>query len=122
MKNNIISDISPTSLYLAKFLFSSYGPKCFWPIKLKDSLKCNISRKMRSVVMKCILGMQINIEIFYRLILSFWVCIARHSHSIQNKKFAYICNIFRKTREVKLNFSMDIRYFTSSFRHAFMLQ
>ena len=28
-----------------KFWFSSYGPKCCQPIKLQDSLKCNISKK-----------------------------------------------------------------------------
>ena len=37
-----------------------------------------------------------NTEVFYRLILSFWVCIARHAQSTQNK-FAYLCNISRKT-------------------------
>ena len=35
--------------------------------------------------MKCIFGMQINIDVFYKLILSFWVCATRHT---QNKKFA----------------------------------
>ena len=30
--------------------------------------------------------MQINIEVFYKLILSFWVCVARHAQSIQNNK------------------------------------
>ena len=29
--------------------------------------------------------MQINIEIFYKLILSFWACITRHAQSTQNK-------------------------------------
>ena len=36
--------------------------------------------------MTCIFGMQINIEVFCKLILSFWVCIARHAQSTQNKK------------------------------------
>ena len=43
MKTNIVIDISPT--YLVKFWVSSYGPKCCQPIKLQDSLKCNIVRK-----------------------------------------------------------------------------
>ena len=34
-----------------------------------------------------IFGMQINIRVFYKLILSFWVCVARHAESTQNKKF-----------------------------------
>ena len=38
-----------------------------------------------------------NIQVFYKLVLSFWVCIARHPQSMQNKKFAYLWNISRKT-------------------------
>ena len=49
------------------------------PIKLQNSLKCNISRIKWMI--KFIFGMQINIEVFYRLILSFWVCATRHSQS-----------------------------------------
>ena len=41
--------------------------------------------------------MQIKIKVFYKLILSFWVCSARHAQSTQNKKFPYLCNISRKT-------------------------
>ena len=37
---NIGIDIAPP--YLAKFWISSYGPKCCQPIKLQDSLNCNI--------------------------------------------------------------------------------
>ena len=33
--------------------------------------------------------MQINIEVFYKLILSFWVYVTRHAQSTQNK-FAYL--------------------------------
>ena len=32
--------------YLTKFLFWSYWPICFWPIRLQDSLKCNICKKI----------------------------------------------------------------------------
>ena len=63
-------------------------------VKLQNSLKCNISRK--KWIMKFNFGMQINVEVFYKLIRWFWVCATRHAHSIQNKKFAYLCNIFRK--------------------------
>ena len=45
MKTNIVIDISPAIAFVAKFWFSSYEPECCWPIKLQDSLKCNISRK-----------------------------------------------------------------------------
>ena len=91
MDTNIVVDISPPIPYLANFWFLSYGPKCYQPIKLQN---CNISKK--KLIMKCIGGMQINIQVFYKLILSFWVCAIRHAQSTQNKKFAYLCNISRK--------------------------
>ena len=47
-------------------------------------------------MLKFIFGMQINIEVFYKLIISFCVYIARHAQSTQNKKFVYLCNISRK--------------------------
>ena len=46
-------------------------------------------------MMKFIFGMQMNIEIFYKLILSFWVCLTRDAQSTQNN-FAYLSNIPRK--------------------------
>ena len=30
--------------YLAKFWFLIFGPICCWPVKLQDSLNCDISR------------------------------------------------------------------------------
>ena len=42
---NIVIYISLETLYLKKFLLSSYGPKCSEPIRLEDSLKCNTSKK-----------------------------------------------------------------------------
>ena len=88
MKTNIVVDISPPILYLA-----SYGPKCCQPIKLQDSLKCIILR--RKWIMKFIFGMQINTEVFYKLILSIWVFVTRYVQRTQNK-FLYLCNIPRK--------------------------
>ena len=89
MKTNIIIDILPLFSHLAKFCFSSYGGKYHGQIKLQDSSKCNISRKKRIMKFICI---QINTKVFYKLILSFWVCAARHAQSSQNKKFTYLCN------------------------------
>ena len=43
--------------------------------------------------MKFVCGMQINIEVFYKLMLPFWLCIARHAQSTQNKKFAYLYKV-----------------------------
>ena len=37
--------------------------------------------------MKFIFGIQINMEVFYKLILSFWVCVTKHAQSTQNNKF-----------------------------------
>ena len=47
---------------------------------------------------KYVFGMQINVEVFYKLILSFCMCATRHVQSTQSKKLAYLCNIFRKAR------------------------
>ena len=58
--------------------------------------------------MQFIFGMQLNIEVFYKFILSFWVCVTRHAQSTQNKKFAYLCNISRKAWVVKLIFCLQI--------------
>ena len=60
--------------------------KCSQPIKLQDSLKCNIARK--KWIMKFISDMEINIEVFYKLILAFWVCLGRHAQCNQGSKFA----------------------------------
>ena len=41
-------------------------------------------------MIKFIFGMQIDIEVFYKSMLSFWVCVAIHTRSTRNKKFIYI--------------------------------
>ena len=103
MKTNIVIDISPT--HLAKFWILNYGPKCCQPVKLQDSLKCNIVRKRW--MMKFTFCMQINIEVFCKVILSFWVSVTRHAQSTQNK-FAYLCNISIKAWGMKLIFCLQI--------------
>ena len=45
---------------------------------------------------------------FYKLILLSWVCVSRHAQSTQNKKFAYLCNISRKTWGMKWFFCLQI--------------
>ena len=57
MKTIIVTDISPPITYLAKFRFSSYGPKYCWPIELQDSLKCDILTK--KLMIKIIFGASI---------------------------------------------------------------
>ena len=81
MKNNILIDISPPIPYLEKFWFSGYWLQCYQPIKLQDSLKCNISRK--KWMMNYFFSMQINIEVSYKLILSLWLHVSRHVQSNQ---------------------------------------
>ena len=108
MKTNIVIDTSPPMLYLAKFCFTSYVlcSKMFSTNQLQDSLKCNISKMKRLI--KCNFSMQINIEVFYKLLLLFWAYEARHAQSMQNKKFAYLCNTFRKTSGMKLIFCLEM--------------
>ena len=75
MKTNIVIEISlPPYIWQILVLH-------LWAKMLKDSLKCNILRK--KWVMKFIFGMQISIEVFYKLILSFWVCVIRHDQNNQ---------------------------------------
>ena len=102
---NVAIDISPPIPYLVNLWVSSYGPKCCQPIKLQDSSKCNTSRK--KWMMNCIFGMQIDIEIFYELIQSFYVCVIRHARSTQSK-FTYFSNISRKAWEINLIFCLQI--------------
>ena len=59
-------------------------------------------------MMKFIFGMQINIEVFYKLILLFWLCVTRHPWITQNKKFAYLRNISRKAWVMKLIFCLQL--------------
>ena len=94
MKSNIVIDISTLFPYEAKLCFSNHRSKCGWTIKLQVSLKCNISRKKK--VMEVIFGMQINIKVFYKLVLSFYVCVVRHAKITQTKKFAYLCSKIRR--------------------------
>ena len=58
-------------------------------------------------MMKFIFGLQRNIESFYKLILLFWVCIARIVQNTQNE-FEYLCNISWKTCGMKLSFCLQI--------------
>ena len=108
MKTNIVVDISPAILYLEKYCFSSYGPKCSWPIKLQDSLKFNISRK--KWIIKFIFGMHVNIEVFYKLVL-WWRSIPEVS-KIASWQCLY--NISKKKLNMKLFFCMHINIKISS--------
>ena len=82
----LILDISLQTPCLVKFLFWSYCLKCSWPIRLQDSLKYNISKKMEGS--NWVLCLQINIRVSYKLVLLLLVNVPRHVQSTQNNKFA----------------------------------
>ena len=102
MKTNIVIDISLQIPYLVNFWVSSYEPKCYQPIKLQDSLKCNISRKKWT--MKYIFGKEINIKVFYKAILPFYVCTIRHAQSTQNNKFTTSLQYHKKNVKDEVDF------------------
>ena len=104
MKNNNSIDISSLISYLENVWVSIYGSKCCQSIKLQDSLKCNISRK--KWIINFIFGMHINIEVFCKLILLFWVYLNRHAQLTQNK-FAYFWNISKKAWGMELIFCLQ---------------
>ena len=51
-----------------------------------------------------VFGMRINIKVFYKLILSFWICIPRHAENIQNNK----CVISFQYLEEKVKEEVDV--------------
>ena len=105
MKNNIVADISPPIPYLAKFWFSNYGPKCCQPIKLQDSLKCNISRKVND---KVYFWHADKHKVFCKLILPFWQCVTRHAQSTQNKEFDISLQYPQKNMRDKDDFCLQV--------------
>ena len=58
-------------------------------------------------MMKLNVDLQINIEVFYKLIPLIWLFVSRHAQNTQNK-FAYLCKISRKTWRMKLIFCLQI--------------
>ena len=73
MKTNIVVDISPPISYLTgKCLFLKLWAKMLSANQIAGFFKTLYLKK--KWMMKFIFGMQINLEVFYKLILSFWVC------------------------------------------------
>ena len=54
--------------------------------------------------MKCIFGIQIKMEVLYKLILSFWVCVTKHAQSTQNNKFAISLQHLKKDVSDEVDF------------------
>ena len=46
--------------------------------------------------MNLIFCLQINVKGFFKLLLSFWVCVTRHAQITQNKKFAISLQYLKK--------------------------
>ena len=65
--------------------------------------------------------MHINIEVFSKLILSFWVCVAGYAQKTQNEKFAYLCNTSRKTLIVSF-YKLIVSLWVCEARHAHSTQ
>ena len=55
-------------------------------------------------MMKFIFGTEINMEVFYMLMLSFWVCVTRHAQSTQNNQFAISLQYLKKDVSDELDF------------------
>ena len=66
----------------------------------------NMSRKTWN--MKLSFCLLINAEGFFKVILPFQVCMARHAHITQNSMFAFLCKILRKKWVMQLTFCMQI--------------
>ena len=96
MKVNIVIDIQHQSHIWEK--------SATWVMDKNAVTQSNWKKWMMSFIF----GIQINIKVFYKLILSCWVCVARYAQSTQNKKFAYLCNISRKEWRMKLIFCLKI--------------
>ena len=59
-------------------------------------------------MLKFIFCRQINMKVFHKLILPFWMSVTRHAQSTQNN-FVYLCNISIKAWEMKLIFFLQIK-------------
>ena len=86
-----------TNLMSCKILVLVLWVKMLLANQTAGSLKCNIPKEKRMI--KFIFGMQIDIKVFYKLILSSRVCVAIHTQSTQNKKFIYIYISLQYTQE-----------------------
>ena len=60
--------------------------------------------------MKFIFGIEINMEVFYLLILSFWVCVTRHAQSTQNNQFAIFLQYLKRDVSDEFDFFHADKY------------
>ena len=67
---------------------------------------CSISRKVWA--MKLIYYLQINTKIFYKLIVSLWLCMVRHAQSTQNNNFIISLQYLKQNVKDGVDFSVLI--------------
>ena len=67
---------------------------------------CSISRK--AWAMKLIFYLQINTNIFYKLIVSLWMCMTRHAQSTQNNNFIISLQYLKENVKDGVDFSLLI--------------
>ena len=61
-------------------------------------------------MMKFIFGIEINMEVFYMLIRSLWVCVTRHAQSTQNNQFAIFLHYLKRDVSDELDFLHADKY------------
>ena len=54
--------------------------------------------------MNLIFYLLINVKVFYKLIVSLWVCVVRHAQAIQNNKFAISLQYLKENVKDEVNF------------------
>ena len=54
--------------------------------------------------MKFIFGIHVNMEVFYKLILSFWACVTKQAQNTQNNKFAISLQYLKKDVSDEVDF------------------
>ena len=67
---------------------------------------CSISKK--AWAMKLIFYLQINTNIFYKLIVSLWMCMTRHAQSTQNNNFIISLQYLKENIKDGVDFSLLI--------------
>ena len=103
MKILLILDFPSKTWCLTKFLFWSYCPKCSWAIRLQNSLKCDICKKIWEI--KLIFCMQVNIRVSYKFVLLVLMGMPRVP---KTTSLQYHWNIPRNRWGINIIFCMNI--------------
>ena len=61
----------------------------------------------KSMGMKVIFCLQINIKAFYKMIVSLWVCVARHAQSTKNNRFTISLQYLKENVKDEVDFLPD---------------